>query len=53
MHKNTEQRENKEVSRLMSHPQHRITYKCKTKFLTKDEIKIKNNLKKDDMRNIV
>ncbi len=26
MHKNTEQRENKEVSRWMSHPKHRITY---------------------------
>ncbi len=26
MHKNTEQRENREVSRWLSHPKHRITY---------------------------
>ncbi len=34
MHKKTEQRENKEVSRRMSHSKHRITYytgKCKAK----------------------
>jgi len=37
MHKKTEQRENKEVSRRMSHSKHRITYytrKFKTKVTT-------------------
>jgi hypothetical protein len=35
MHENREQRENKEVSRWMSHSKHRITF---TTFLSPDEV---------------